>query len=89
VNAEYRARLSPASQQSFVLQGGMMTPRDVEAFEGSPYWREAVMLRRWDDQAKTAGLVVPALMCYRPMINRMLLLRGVVDEAGRLRTDRV
>jgi gamma-butyrobetaine dioxygenase len=78
VNAEYRARLSPASQQSLVLQGGLMTSSDVEAFEGSPYWRDAVMLRQWDDQAKVPRLVVPALMSYRPMIKRMLLLRGVV-----------
>jgi hypothetical protein len=53
---------------------------------------ERALAHGWEydeDHAKIAGLVVPSLMCYRPMINRMLLLRGVVNEVGRLRTDRV
>ena len=78
VDAEYREQLSAASQQSLALQGALMAPSDVEAFEGSPFWQEAVMLRQWDDQAKAPGLVVPSLMSYRPMIKRVLLLRGMV-----------
>jgi phosphonate degradation associated HDIG domain protein len=64
IDPVYREHLSPASQSSLELQGGPMTDAEIEAFEREPYYRDAVDLRRWDDQAKTPGWKVPGLKHY-------------------------
>jgi phosphonate degradation associated HDIG domain protein len=67
---EYLARLSPASLQSLALQGGPFSEEEAREFERLPRFREAVMLRRWDDEAKEAGMTVPALEQYRDMLTK-------------------
>jgi len=71
VDAEYQARLSPASIQSLVLQGGVMDTKAVHHFEQNKFYRDAVALRRWDDEAKIIGLTVSPLEHYRTMILRL------------------
>ena len=51
----YHALLSPASQRTLVMQGGVMTAAEVDVFAAHPWVADAVALRRWDDQAKVAG----------------------------------
>jgi len=70
-DAAYQARLSPASIQSLALQGGVMDAEAVQRFEQNDFYRDAVALRRWDDEAKIIGLSVPPLEHYRPMILRL------------------
>jgi phosphonate degradation associated HDIG domain protein len=65
----YLGKLSAASVQSLELQGGPMTAAEVAAFESNQYYREAVALRRWDDQAKIVDLQTPPLASYGEMIN--------------------
>jgi predicted HD phosphohydrolase len=65
--------LSPMSVQSLALQGGPFTTAEALAFEGHLGFREAVMLRRWDDDAKVPGLRLPALEHYHPLLERCLL----------------
>jgi [1-hydroxy-2-(trimethylamino)ethyl]phosphonate dioxygenase len=65
VDAEYLVQLSPASIQSLSLQGGPLNDEERRQFEQHPFYREAVSLRRWDDQAKVPGLAVPDLEYYR------------------------
>ena len=62
--ASYLDGLSRASRQSLALQGGPMTLEEIRAFEANPHHREAVRLRRWDDEAKVPGLEVPGLESY-------------------------
>jgi phosphonate degradation associated HDIG domain protein len=64
VDANYLALLSPASQQSLELQGGPFDAAGAKAFEAEPFYREAVRLRQWDDQAKIPKLQVPPLSHY-------------------------
>jgi len=64
----YMAELSPASLESLSLQGGPMTATEAQAWLALPHAREAVRLRRADDAAKIAGLNVPALEAYRPLV---------------------
>jgi gamma-butyrobetaine dioxygenase len=52
VDAEYHAQLSPASVASLVRQGGPMSNAEVAEFGAHPNADEAVMVRRWDDNAK-------------------------------------
>ena len=65
---EYLQLLSPASVESLQLQGGPFNAEEARAFEQQPFAREAVRLRRWDDQAKEPGLDVPGLESYRAAI---------------------
>jgi gamma-butyrobetaine dioxygenase len=65
VEPGYLAALSPASVHSLGLQGGPMTDAEARAFESNPYYRDAVRLRRWDDEAKVVGLAVPGIEHYR------------------------
>jgi phosphonate degradation associated HDIG domain protein len=52
----YYSLLSEPSKQSLVLQGGLMSTAEVSAFEQNPFFSDAVMLRKWDDQAKVQEL---------------------------------
>lgn len=70
VDTDYQKRLSLASIQSLALQGAVMDAAAVRDFEQNDLYREAVALRRWDDEAKIAGLCVPSLEQYRPLILR-------------------
>jgi phosphonate degradation associated HDIG domain protein len=68
VHREYLARLSPASRLSLTLQGGPYASSEVAAFEHESHYRQAVRLRRYDDQAKVPGLFVPPLEHYRDRV---------------------
>ncbi len=61
----YLGELSPASVHSLELQGGPYSPEEVAEFEHSPYARDAVRLRRYDDIGKVEGLETPGLEHYR------------------------
>ena len=50
------------------LQGGVMSPDEVEAFLAVPFAAEALQLRRWDDQAKDPKAVTPDLAHYQRLI---------------------
>ena len=64
VDPDYFEALSAASLQSLALQGGAMTEEEVMAFEVQPFARDAVRLRRWDDQAKEPEIEVPGFEHY-------------------------
>lgn len=72
VEPDYHAALSEASQRSLRLQGGPMAPDEVACFEREPWYRSAIAVRRWDDAAKVAGLVVPDLEHYRAVLQAVL-----------------
>src|SRR5947209_18649346 len=56
----YFARLSPEAVRTLALQGGPMTPEQAAAFEALPHARDAVAVRRWDDEAKDPPSPRPA-----------------------------
>lgn len=70
VEPDYVRRLSSAAQDSLPRQGGPMTADEVNAFRGTLWARDAVVLRRWDDAASTSRRPVPGLEHYRPRIAR-------------------
>jgi predicted HD phosphohydrolase len=72
VDPAYLDALSPASILSLHLQGGPLSPAEVEAFERSPYAKDAVRLRKYDDRGKTAGAWTPDLEHYRPYLEAAL-----------------
>lgn len=70
VEPDYLAKLSPASVESLALQGGPFAPAEARAFEEKLFWRDAVMLRRWDDAAKIPGFPTPGIEHYRVLLDR-------------------
>lgn len=72
----YFGMLSPASVHTLRLQGGPMQPAEIARFEQERFHREAVRVRRWDDQGKVAGLKTAALGDYAAMIQTLAAARG-------------
>jgi len=62
---EYLSHLSDASVNSLRVQGGPMSAEQVARFEANPYYRDAVKLRRYDDDGKVAGLTSKPVSAYR------------------------
>jgi predicted HD phosphohydrolase len=58
---DYVARLSPVSVRSLAAQGGPAAEADVERFLRHPLAAEAMLVRRWDDEAKVPDAPTRAL----------------------------
>ncbi|MGW1174857.1 2-trimethylaminoethylphosphonate dioxygenase [Kitasatospora sp. NPDC002543] len=72
VEPGYRERLSPASEYTLSVQGGPMDERQAAAFAELPGARDAVAVRRWDEQAKVAGAATPGFAHYRPLLAALM-----------------
>lgn len=72
-DASYQSELSEPSQLSLKLQGGPMSAAEVAEFEASPFFQDAVRLRKWDDLAKIVGLKTPALDHYWGILESVAL----------------
>lgn len=72
VNADYAAKLSPASAETLRHQGGPMRADEVAAFEDDPLMHEKLQMRQWDEMGKETDLEVPRLETYRAMIGSCL-----------------
>lgn len=68
----YHDSLSEASQRSLALQGGVMSEREAQEFEGNPHADWAVRLRRYDDEGKVTALVTPSLESYRALLEAQI-----------------
>jgi phosphonate degradation associated HDIG domain protein len=66
--AHYWAGLSQASKTSLEVQGGIYTADEAAGFIAQPFAADAVLLRRWDDAAKTPQLKTPNLAHYRAIV---------------------
>jgi phosphonate degradation associated HDIG domain protein len=74
-DAAYMAMLSPASLVTLKLQGGPMSAGEAARFEREPFHRDAVLIRRCDDQGKVAGLETPRIEDFGTMIEALVLNR--------------
>ena len=59
VESDYFGKLSPDSVRSLELQGGLMSPDELEGFRANPWHAEAVRLRRYDEAAKDPRATTP------------------------------
>ena len=66
----YFDRLSPVSQRTLRMQGGIMSAEDAARFAAHPWLEDAVALRRWDDLAKVKGKLTRSLADWAPAIRR-------------------
>lgn len=72
VEPDYFAKLSRDSVVSLALQGGPMSPEEVAEFEAVPQFRDAVQLRRFDEQAKVKGLETPPASHFMQYVERVI-----------------
>jgi phosphonate degradation associated HDIG domain protein len=59
VESDYFGKLAADSVRSLNLQGGLMSPDELEAFRAHPQHAEAVRLRRFDEMAKDPRAATP------------------------------
>jgi predicted HD phosphohydrolase len=79
--AGYLPSLPPAIRDALPRQGGPMSPVEAARFEGSRFAREAVLLRRWDDQARVPGQRTPPLDYYLALLEDV---QRLADNRGKL-----
>ncbi|MBI2282618.1 MAG: HDIG domain-containing protein [Bacteroidetes bacterium] len=69
---DYYEQLSPASKETLVFQGGVMTEEEAITFESDPLAELYIRLRRWDEQAKQEHIPLPSLAHYRALMQQHL-----------------
>ena len=72
VDTGYYGQLSDASVHSLKVQGGPMTTDEIRRFEANPNHRDALRLRRYDDDGKVSGLSIKPVTDYRPLLESLL-----------------
>jgi phosphonate degradation associated HDIG domain protein len=70
---DYYNNLSEDSKRSLVLQGGIFTAEQQQAFIAQPGAEDALKVRLWDDQAKTPHKPTPDLDHFLRRAQRALL----------------
>jgi predicted HD phosphohydrolase len=75
-DTRYADKLSDASTWTLEVQGGPLTPDEVEAFEANSHAEDAVVLRHADEAAKIPGRDVAALESWRPAIEGLIAARN-------------
>lgn len=68
----YFALLSEASVHTLKVQGGPMSPDQAREFAALPGSRDAVAVRRWDEQAKDPEFATPGFEHFRPLLESLL-----------------
>ena len=68
----YFGLLSQESVRTLALQGGPMTLGQAAAFEALPFARDAVAVRRWDDEAKDPAVTPPAFTHFEPLLGGLV-----------------
>jgi predicted HD phosphohydrolase len=72
VDKNYFDCLSDASINSLRVQGGPMSPTEVDEFESNPHYLAAVDVRKYDDDGKVAGLDIKPVEDYREKLESLL-----------------
>jgi predicted HD phosphohydrolase len=64
--------LSAESVRTLSRQGGPMTAEEAAAFEALPHARDAVAVRRWDDQAKDPEDTPPSFAHFAELLGALV-----------------
>ena len=68
----YQDKLTYASKQTLIHQGGAMSEKEAMEFEKNIYFEQILLLRDWEEEAKTPKAKTPPLEYFRDMILRHL-----------------
>lgn len=69
---DYYEKLSDASRQTLVFQGGVMNANEAKAFENHPLFDLSLRMRYWDEAAKETEQIMPDLVKYKQMAENCL-----------------
>ena len=72
VEEGYYDLLSEASKKSLIVQGGPFAKQEAKDFINRPFMKQAVELRRFDDQAKILNKITPNLDHFRSYVEKCL-----------------
>ena len=72
VDPGYFERLSEASVHTLRLQGGPMTPEEVEVFSRHDNLDSIIQVRMWDEGAKDPTVDSPDFDHYAPLLQRLV-----------------
>jgi len=72
MDQDYWNGLSDASKHSLEVQGGLIQPYEIAAFEAQEGWQAAVALRKYDDLGKERNGEAPGLESYRELLLGLL-----------------
>jgi gamma-butyrobetaine dioxygenase len=72
VEPGYFGLLSAESVRTLSRQGGPMTAGEAAAFEALPHARDAVAVRRWDDQAKDPAVTPPPFPHFAELLGGLV-----------------
>lgn len=75
----YYDKLSEASKQTLLKQGGVMTKEEADAYEKDPLLPLYLKLREWDDLAKLEHQPLPLLDEYKRMALRHLAANSLQE----------
>lgn len=69
---EYYNKLSNASKQTLIYQGGSMTKEEMKEYELNPNFELYLKLREWDDKAKVENMELPNIREFENIIKKCL-----------------
>ena len=72
VEKGYYELLSEASKKSLEVQGGPFTKEQADEFIKKPFMKQAVEIRRFDDQAKILNKKTPDLLHFKQYVEQSL-----------------
>ena len=65
--------LSDASKTSLRLQGGALNDKESKEFEKKNYFKNSVLVRKFDEAAKKTGLKMKTIDDYKSLLNSKLI----------------
>ena len=72
-NKKYYQILSEASKVSLKLQGGIMNDKEAKEFESNEFFESSIKLRKFDEEAKKAGLKIKSINEYKNLLVSKLI----------------
>lgn len=77
---DYFNKLSEASKQTLLFQGGVMSPKEAVAFENDPLFPLYIKMRQWDEAAKIEHQALPSLVRYKEMMIQHLAKQPLLKK---------
>ena len=65
--------LSEASKISLKLQGGILSDKDSKEFEKKEYFKNSILLRKFDEAAKKINIKIKSIDEYKSLLNSKLI----------------
>ena len=72
-NKSYYDLLSDPSKISLELQGGIMNDEEVQKFTSLKFYKDAIILRKYDDDGKISNIKMKKIDDYRDLITSQLI----------------